>query len=131
MIFDVLNQLTDGLDVLNLGVGHFDLKLILDGHQKVYHVQRICTQVLGDGGVVGDGILLHVELLAEDCLYLLKYHNQLPPLPNSPKRLCFSKLLWQDTYGQITTECATIQTVSFPCLYMAAGGFALSISKYY
>src|SRR5699024_4042631 len=48
VIFDVLNQLTDGLDVLNLGVGHFDLKLILDGHQKVYHVQRICTQVLGD-----------------------------------------------------------------------------------
>ena len=72
--FDVLHQSANGLNVLHFLVGDFHLELVLDGHQQVHNVQGIGAQVVRKRGFRGDGILLNIELLAENRLDFFKHH---------------------------------------------------------
>lgn len=46
---DVLNRLTDRLDSIRLLVGNLDRELLLDGHDDLDGVERVETEVLGEG----------------------------------------------------------------------------------
>lgn len=51
---NVLNGILDAGNLIGLGVGNFNGKLILDGHNDLDGIQRIQTQIVGKLGRGGD-----------------------------------------------------------------------------
>ena len=51
---NVLNGILDAGNLIGLGVGNFNGKLILDGHHDLDGIQRIKAQIVGELGRGGD-----------------------------------------------------------------------------
>lgn len=51
IVFDVLNDVADGLDAFKSVVGDFKSEFILEGHNKVNNVQGVCAEIIGDDRV--------------------------------------------------------------------------------
>ena len=63
---DVVDRLADGLDLLGLFVGDGDLELLFQLHHQLDDVERVGADVLDEGGRVGDLLLVHAEVFADD-----------------------------------------------------------------
>ena len=61
-VFNKVHNIADRLDVLNALVRHFDLKLILDRHDKINDVHAVRTEILGYVGLHSDIVLRDVKL---------------------------------------------------------------------
>ena len=63
---DVVDGLTDGLDLLSVLVGDLDPELVLELHDQLHEVERIRIEILLEGCFLGDLALLDTELLGQE-----------------------------------------------------------------
>ena len=75
MVFDIFDDVADGLDVLDLLVGDLAVELLLEGHDQVDDVQRVGAQVALDVGLHCDDVFLDVQLVHEKLSDFFKYHD--------------------------------------------------------
>src|SRR5215218_1584400 len=65
---DVVDGLPDGLDLLRVLVRDLDPKLVLELHDQLHEIERVGIEILLEGGVIGDLVLVDSELLRQDFL---------------------------------------------------------------
>src|SRR5215470_1177584 len=84
---DVVDGVTDSLDVLGLLVGDLDLELLLHRHHQLDDVQAVRAEVLDEGGLGLDLVLPHAELVGDDVLDLgLDCRRRHARIPSREKR---------------------------------------------
>src|SRR3972149_7953370 len=71
VLFDVIDGVPDGHDLLRVLVGDLEVELLLEGHDQLHGVERIGAAILNELGVRVDLLLLDPELLADDLLHSL------------------------------------------------------------
>ena len=64
MRLDVIDSLLHGRDLLGFLVRNLGLELLLEGHDELDGVERVGAQVLDEGRILGDFVLVDSELLA-------------------------------------------------------------------
>ena len=84
---DVGDGVADGLDLLGLLVGDRDAELLLERHDELDDVERVGAEVVDERGLLGDVVLLDVELLDDDCLRPSRRSLRVPlcATPPSPR----------------------------------------------
>src|SRR5207244_2364069 len=65
---DVVDGLPDGGDLLGVLVGDLDPELVLQLHDQLDEIERVCIEVLLERGFLVDFGLVDAELLDEDFL---------------------------------------------------------------
>src|SRR5579864_188864 len=70
---DILCCLTDGQDLLRLFVGDLQIKLVLQRHDQLHHVERVGSEILDELRLRRDLIRLHAELFYHFCLHAIEY----------------------------------------------------------
>ena len=71
IILNVLDDIANGLDVLNLILGNLNAELVLDSHYQVNNVQRVRAKIVRDRGRFLNVSLLNVKLLGNQLFNLL------------------------------------------------------------
>jgi len=71
---DELDNIINRAYLFKLLIGDLDAELVLNGHGKIDQVQAVGAEVLPDGGLEGNIVLLDIEMLRNDLAYLLKSH---------------------------------------------------------
>src|SRR5690349_7366929 len=69
---DVIDRLTDSLDLLGVLVRDLDPELVLELHDQLDEVERVRVEVLLERRLFGDLILFDAELFRQDALDLLQ-----------------------------------------------------------
>src|SRR4051794_23167361 len=72
-VFDVLDYITNALQLLGLFVRNFMAKLFFQRHDQFHGIERISTQILDELGVGRDLVGVNAELLDDDVLDSLFY----------------------------------------------------------
>jgi len=54
VVEDVANGVGGAKDLVGVGVGDLDAKLLLDRHHDLHSVQAVQAQVIGEAGLLGD-----------------------------------------------------------------------------
>ncbi len=70
-VFDVFVYVADGLELLSVLVRHFDVELLLEGHDEFDEIERISAEILDERRLWRDLLGVHAELLDDDVLDLL------------------------------------------------------------
>ena len=71
------DQIAHGADGGGLLLGELvNAELLFQGHGQVYDIHRVGVQVIGKGGLHGDGILVHIELLGNERFQFFKDHTR-------------------------------------------------------
>jgi hypothetical protein len=73
VLFDVVDGVLDGLDLLGVFVGDLDVEGLFKLHDQFDDVERVCAEVLLKAGAGGDFGLIHLKLLDNNLLYLFIY----------------------------------------------------------
>src|SRR5688500_6121051 len=71
MFLDVIDRLSDGLDLFGFLVGDGQLELVLELHHEFYGVEGVGVQVVDEVRLAGDLALIDAHLLADDLNDLL------------------------------------------------------------
>jgi hypothetical protein len=66
---DVVDRLLHRGDLFGVLVGDLGLELLLERHDELDRIQRVGPQIVYEGGVIGDFLFLHTELLGDDLLH--------------------------------------------------------------
>jgi len=66
LVFDVLDDITDGLQFFRVFIGNFDAKFFFEGHDELNCVEGICSQIFDEGCGGCDLFGIHAELLDDD-----------------------------------------------------------------
>src|SRR5256712_2071515 len=69
---DVVDSLTDGLDLLRVLVGNLDPELVFELHDQLDEIERIGIEIFLEGGLLRNLALVDAELLAQQLLYSLE-----------------------------------------------------------
>src|SRR5579883_3339906 len=70
-LVDVLDRLVNRGDLLGILVRNLDLELLLESHHELDRVERVGSQIVHEGGVIGHLLLLDAKLLGHDGFDLL------------------------------------------------------------
>ena len=71
------DQVAHGADGGGLLLGELvNAELLFQGHGQVYEIHRVGVQVIGKGGLHGDGILVHIKLLGNERFQFFKDHTR-------------------------------------------------------
>ena len=65
-LFDVVDGLTDGLDLFRGVVGDVDVELLFEFHHQFDGVQGIGPQIVDERGLAGNLVLADAKLLGDD-----------------------------------------------------------------
>src|SRR6185437_11944121 len=65
-LLDVIDGLTHRFDLLGLVVGDLDVEFFFELHDQLDDVERVRPDVFNEGGVPGDGFLVHRQVFADD-----------------------------------------------------------------
>ena len=68
---DVIDRLLNGRDLLGVFVGNLGFELFLQCHHQLDGVERIGTEIVDEGSVIGDFFFLHAQLFGDDGFDLL------------------------------------------------------------
>src|SRR6266542_1598123 len=71
ILFDVVDGVPDGHDLLGVFVGNLEVELLLEGHHQLDGIKRVGAEVLDELRVGVDLVLFDPELLADDFLHPL------------------------------------------------------------
>ena len=66
VLLDVSDNITYSLELLCLLICNLDAKLLLELHNELYSVQRICAEVASEGSLWGNLRLLNALLVNND-----------------------------------------------------------------
>ena len=61
VLLDVVDRVLDGLDLLGVFVGNFQVEGLFELHHQLDHVQRIRAQVFLEAGAGGHFGLIHLQ----------------------------------------------------------------------
>src|SRR5918994_2595020 len=70
-LVDVVDGLMHRRDLLRIFVRDLDLEFLFERHHQLDRIQRVCTQVVDEGGIARDLFLLDTQLFGDDGFYLL------------------------------------------------------------
>jgi hypothetical protein len=70
---DVVDGLPDGLDLLRVLVRDLDPELVLQLHDQLHEIERVGVEILLEGSVLRDLVLVDAELLRQDLLDPLEH----------------------------------------------------------
>jgi hypothetical protein len=73
VLFDVIDGVLDGLDLLGVFVGDLDVEGFFELHDELDDVERVRAEIFLEAGAGGDFGLIHLKLLDNNLLYLLVY----------------------------------------------------------
>ena len=71
MRLDVADCVTYSLDVLCVCIGNCEVKCLLEFHDKLYCVERVCTEVLVELSLGSYLIFVYCEFVYDDLFYFL------------------------------------------------------------
>jgi len=71
VVFDVANDIADGLKLLSFFIGNVDAEFFLKRHDELDGVEGVSTEVLDELGFLGDLFGIHAELLNDDVFNLI------------------------------------------------------------
>ena len=71
MVFDVANDIADGLKLLSFFIGNVDAEFFLKRHDELDGVERVGTEVFDELGFWSDLFRVHAELLNDDVFDLI------------------------------------------------------------
>ena len=69
VLLDVSDSVTYSSDLLCLVVGNRNTKLLLELHNQLNGIQRICTQIICEAGLSLYFCLINTEFINDNCLY--------------------------------------------------------------
>src|ERR1019366_6030014 len=72
-LFDVIDGVLDGLDLLRVLVGDLNVEGFLELHDELDDVERVGAEVLLEACAGGDFGLIHLKLLNDNLFYLFIY----------------------------------------------------------
>src|SRR5688500_79905 len=82
VLLDVVHGLADARDLLRVLVGDLDAELLLEGHDQLDGVEAVRAEVVHEGRVRRDELLLDSELVHDDLLHAIGHRlHEAPPGP--------------------------------------------------
>src|SRR5215472_7660151 len=73
VLVDVIDGVFDGADFLRVLVRDLDVKSFFERHDQLDSIQRVCAEIVHEGGVGSDFAFIHPELLHDDLFDLFFY----------------------------------------------------------
>src|SRR5579883_2304602 len=71
MLFDVVDGVLDGADLLRVLVGNLEVEILFQRHDQLHGIERVGAQVVNEGGAGCDLGFFHAQLLCDDLPHLL------------------------------------------------------------
>src|SRR5437764_10470969 len=121
---DVVDSLTDRLDLLCVLVGDLDPELVFELHDQLDEIERVGVEIFLERGFLVDLALVDAELLAQHFLHsLLHFLSRRCPLPYlarpGSERADSNMLCSSRSWSLPTTSCSTPRAASRMALAIA------------
>src|SRR6185437_5159602 len=68
VLVNVIDGVLHGADLFGVLIGNLDIECLFESHDQLDCVERVCSEVIHEGGIGGNFALVHSKLLNNDLL---------------------------------------------------------------